>query len=244
MKNFIFILILFALCGCKSAMLNWALEKKGIYDDYAIVEQYSSKNKTIVLLPLHHLGTQSYYTDLSNKTDSLLRLDFSFYKEMVLAKNKKDTALYIKSSKMIEIANNKLGYDGVLNDDFVEKFNIKLKKELINQPSYESMGLDSTNSIFTDPSLEDIIGYYEANAEIIPITDCDLEYGPYEFFDNCEKYEPNKKVKEAAMRSFREHQIMSRLLNDSHSKIAILYGANHTKAIGDSLVKLGFKVVE
>ena len=79
----IILLILFTiiLSSCSSFTMNYALNKLGIYDDQVKISAYENKQSKVLLIPMHHVGTQKFYDDVKNKIDSLNKIDYSFYYE-------------------------------------------------------------------------------------------------------------------------------------------------------------------
>ena len=127
MKKILFIIGILFLVGCRSAMYNMAFQSLGVYDDSIVLDKVSNGSKEVVFFPMHHLGTESFYNDISKKTDSLLNEKYMFYKEYVTPNDKKDTILRIKAAKFIGMPPNKKGYEGFLDSIVIAK-NLKLKR--------------------------------------------------------------------------------------------------------------------
>lgn len=206
-------------------MYNYALENLGVYEDNIKLKKIETKQgKDIVFFPIHHIGTKLFYKDVGFKIDSLKKEQFYFYLETIKA-NKNDTILR-KWRKLqgIPIAVAKNGYKKTI--DSVLK--IKLKKELINQPKYQTFGLDSINSKIVDANLHDIINYYENKYGIIKLEKCDFETDVF-LKSTCKNNKKmTKEEDEDIMIDFRNKIVINELLNDStHNKIAIIYGKAH-----------------
>jgi len=238
-KLLFFVLILIITLGCGSFKINLALDLIGIYDDSAELHLLKSDQREIVFIPMHHIGTKLFYDDIKNKVDSLENLGFYFYTEMVKG-DKKDTLSKLKYRKItgMPISKNNKGYLEVF--DSVYKGKIKYKKEIINQPKYYKLGVDSLKSKTVDVTMKVLIDYYESKYGIINLEKCDYETSIFQK-SVCKDKRINKKAFDDVVLHFRNKNVLTELSNDTHSKIAIIYGAKHFIGIKEELLKLGYK---
>ena len=142
-KTILIFLISISFINCKSALFNLALEKTGVYDDSVPLSKMSNSEKEIVFFPMHHIGTELFYTDVKNKVDSLENIGYYFYLESVKGDLQKDTIMR-KFKKIKGMAFSKNGYTDNIDSLFENKF--KFKKDITNQPSYKKLGVDSISS--------------------------------------------------------------------------------------------------
>jgi len=124
-------------------------------------------------------------------------------------------------------------------DSILIKGKVKLKKKIINQPTYKEIGLDTTNSINVDVTLSEIISYYEREYGVIELNPCDFETTIYEE-TTCYSYSKimNKKKKNDVLINFRNRHVVKTLLLEKRSKIVIIYGKTHIKGIKEELQKI------
>ncbi|WP_452231894.1 hypothetical protein, partial [Lacinutrix sp. MEBiC02595] len=122
---------------------------------------------------------------------------YYFYYEKVKV-DLADTLLFRKFRKATTLPYLKNGYEGMIDSTI----RLKLKKELINQPSYELLGLDSMNSKNVDVYLEDMINHYEENFSPIMLEPCDFETSIFEE-SICENQQKNKTFIEEVILHYR-----------------------------------------
>ena len=242
-KVFVLIPLSILLVGCLNFKINLAFNLIGVYDDTVKLSKVSDDEKEIVFIPMHHVGTSLFYADVRKKIDSLKQEGYFFYTELVKS-DKKDTSTIRKMIKLTGIPFSKDKTPGYKNFiDSIYKGRVKLKKEIIDQPSNSGFGLDSTNSKKVDVTSKEIIDYYEKKYGNIILEPCDFEKSFYEK-TNCKSKTITKKAKDDAILDFRNANVVNTILKDSHKKIAIIYGANHFKGIKEALVKQGFETTQ
>jgi uncharacterized protein YcfL len=154
----IYLLPLFLLIGCKSYLINKALEKVGVYEENVEIKIISNNDKKIVFIPMKHIATELFYDNVKTKIDSLEKYDYYFYYELV--NGVKDSITSKKFRKISGIPENKKGYLETL--DSVLK-GIKYKKKLVNQPKDQmELGLNINKSKNVDVTMQEIIKHYES----------------------------------------------------------------------------------
>jgi|SRR5690606_3734640 len=220
--------------GCKENLYNTALKRKGLFNDTIHLAKVKKGDKEIVYIPMQHIGTVLFYKDVKHKIDSLKNNNYFFYLEKVNVEIT-DTISIRKFKKMTNIPMVKNGYMDSM-DSIVKT---KLKKELINQPTYEALGLDSLNSKNVDVSLKDMISYYESNFSEIILEPCDYKTSIYNRTD-CKNFKKNTIFETEIIYNFRDKHIVDEIQNDNHNKIAIIYGKNHFIGITKRLMSLGY----
>lgn len=240
MKKIVSLILLLVLTtNCMSYKVNLAFNLIGIYDDEVKTTKLINDNKEVIFIPMHHIGTKSFYSDVAKKVDSLENLGFYFYTEWV-KRSKNDTITFLKMRKLtgVPFSINKSGYMVLFDSMFAGK--IKYKKELIDQPKYEAMGVDSLVGRNVDVALHEMIQYYETKYGELKLEKCDYETAINKK-SNCKGKSIKLEHRNDAILNFRNNHIIKELQKDTHQKIAIIYGARHFIGIKEELLKLGYK---
>lgn len=248
-KKYLIFTTLFFI-SCKTYIANQYFKRVGIYDDKIKLEKISNQNKEIILFGMHHIGKEEFYNDIKKKTDSLLKEGYTFYIEGISSQFANKTSLTKEDSTVLIDLSYKfrkiLGKPIVtknMDSDYINLFKekgIKIKENLIKQPTYLEFGLSQKNAIITDLTVEKIIEIYENKYGKIKLNPCDFETKFYEE-SKCPS-KPDKKIFDKILVTERNNYVISNILKDEKSKIAIIYGKNHFIGIKDSLQKLGYKV--
>lgn len=234
-----FSFLLITLVGCKSYLYNKAYKSIGAFDEEVKLEIIRKADKEVAFLPMIHVSTDLYYKDVRNKIDSLEREGYHFYYEFVNNDNKEDT-LQRKIRKILNLpfASDR-DYLSVI-DSLMKSKNIKLDKELFNQPEYEELGLNKANSQNVDASVEEIVAHFENLYGNIVLEPCDFENSPNEK-SNCENLEFDEEKRESVVIDFRNKIVVDRILRQSkHDKITVIYGRAHIKGIKEALLDNGY----
>jgi len=238
-KRLFYLLVLLLILSCKSYLYNVALDSLGVYDDEINLSSIHSVKRDVVFFPMRHIGTELYYADIKSKVDSLKSQGYYFYLEQVLGDKEKDSTQR-KFKKLIGLPNTKEGYTENIDSILGKKF--KGKKEIVNQPSYKDLGVDSTLSKRVDVDVKYIIDFYEKNYKEIILEPCDFETTLYEVTVCDDKdYKMTKEVREDVITNSRNLVVINQILADTIlPKIAVIYGENHIKGIKEGLLKEGY----
>jgi hypothetical protein len=238
-KTVSLILLLVLTTNCSSYKVNVAFGLMGIYNDEVKISKLTNDTKEILFIPMHHIGTKLFYVDVNKKVDSLENLGFYFYTEKVTG-SKEDTIALLKVRKLtgIPFSKKKSGYLAMYDSMYDGK--IKYKKELIDQPAYKDMGVDSLISKNVDVTIKDMVRYYETKYGEIKLEKCDYET-VIDKKSLCKAKPIDRKQSNDAILNFRNKHILEELQKDPHQKIAIIYGAKHFTGIKEELLKLGYK---
>ncbi|WP_452226641.1 hypothetical protein [Lacinutrix cladophorae] len=236
MKNTILLLLISILfLSCMKSLYNYNLEKKGIFNDEIQLKKIKKKDKHIVFFPIAHLGTKLFYNDVKSKVDSLNEDGYYFYFERVKL-DVADSLLYRKFRKVVGMPYLKNGYIEIIDSTL----QLKLKKELISQPSYDLLGLDSINSKNVDVSLDAMINYFEENHTEIILESCDFETSIFEK-STCDNQKRSDVFREEVIVNYRNNYVVKEVEQSSLKKIAIIYGAAHIPGIKKQLISIGYK---
>ena len=234
MNKLYFLIFIVFMTGCKNQLINYAFERFGIYDDQIKMEKLSLPDKEIVFLPIHHLGTKKFYENVNLKIDSLKNEKYFFYYEGLSNQRKNDTIL-IKFRKISRIPLPEKGYKFFFDSTYA---NVKFKKPLIDQPTYEKLGLYSSNSINGDATIEDVVEYYENKFGKLQLNQCDYNTSPFEKYSTCkEKNKVSRKKSDAVILDARNEVLFKKITNSSHDKIAVIFGSEHLEGFTNLIKK-------
>lgn len=241
MKNIKIILIVLlslALISCKSYLFNKGLEKNEAYNPRIQLTKVENNTKEVVFLPMKHFAAKEFYNDVKSKIDSLKKIGFYFFYESVNASVEDETTLRkLRKINGMPISKPGLGYMYLI--DSVYKF--KLKRELIDQPKYKELGVDSLLGKRVDLSLKEIITVYESKYGEIKLEACDFESPVYEK-TTCSNNKPERKIIDDLLLTQRNQKIVNEVLSHKQLKIAMIYGEEHFKEIKEALLSKGFEL--
>ena len=226
------------LCGCKNFFINNFYKRNGIYDEKITLTKLIKTDKEVFFFPMSHLGRELFYQDVNKKIDSLKKEGYYFFYEKVSGSTN-DTIVIKKFRKLSGLPYLPNGYKG-WTDSILK---IKLKKKLVNQPTYKSWGLNSINSMNVDVTLNEMIDFHENKYQVIKLDSCDLKT-PITKVTSCKDYHLIKVFKEEVIGDFRNNHVLEELRKSDHKKIAIIYGKNHLPGIQKGLLEQGYSIVK
>lgn len=144
MKTYYYYFLLLFFCNsCKNYLATTSIKYAKAYDDKETLHLVNYKDKRIVFLPMHHLGTALFYNDVKNKIDSLTNENYYFLYEKMSA----DTIEERDVRKFRKILKSPISKDASYVKQYQTLYpNIKYEKPLMDQPSYEGLGLTVENS--------------------------------------------------------------------------------------------------
>lgn len=232
------ILSLFSLLfiSCTSQLVNYALEKKGVFEEQVPLKTLHLNEKEIVFFPMHHIGTKEFYTDVHQKIDSLNQKGYYFFTEYVTMETP-NLEEQMKFRKVLGIGIPQGGYEKLF-DSILQVKNIKLKRPIEYQPTYTEWNLDHKNSKNVDANLTELVQYYEAKYGEIKLEPCDYDVQDITSSTRCKTKINNKTALNDLIKTYRNELIVKNLQQESKQKIALIYGADHypgVKSILDSL---------
>ncbi|OYU85574.1 MAG: hypothetical protein CFE24_01335 [Flavobacterium sp. BFFFF2] len=242
MKKIIFLSLLL-LSSCKNIAYNHAMEKIGGFSDEVKTSTLVNTDKSVVFIPMHHIGTQLFYDDVHKKIDSLKALDYYFFYEQIKANSAsiRDTITLLKIRKILGVPLSKDAKTDYLSY-FKDKEKVKFKKELVSQPQVSVFGLDSKNALNVDCSMNDLITEYENKYGKLELSTCDYETPFYEK-SKCPINRELKSKRKTIIVDYRNSLVVREVLKNDHPKIAIIYGELHFVGIKAALLKEGYQQV-
>lgn len=136
-----------------------------------------------------------------------------------------------------------IGYKQILDSIIGKKIKLKLKKEIIDQPSYEALGVPDNHSENVEATLEEVIGYYETTYGELKLEDCDFET-LYTEETTCPKFKLSRDIWEDVLLDFRNEVVLKTIAMEAHDKIALIYGEGHMSGILKELKDKGYQTKE
>ncbi|MGC4130027.1 MAG: hypothetical protein QM564_10860 [Bergeyella sp.] len=229
-KNVFFLILPLFLLGCKSYWINKSFKYNGFYDDTVKLKTTTYLGKTIVFIPMHHLGTEGFYSDVKYKIDSLKNIGYYFLYENLNIERKNDVDVRkIRKILRSPLTQPKFGYKKLIDSLFP---NIKYTKKMVDQPPYEEWSLVPENSRRADTDLQNIISYYENKYGEIKLTDCDFKTSIFEKYTKCrEENKVTKKQSNDVLINFRNEVVVQSIKESPYKKITIIYGKGHIDGI-------------
>ena len=240
MKKIIYgFVILLLFCNCRNLLFNAALKSMGAYDDKITLRRFTAESKELVVFPIIHIATEAQYDDVKKKVDSLSSLGYYFYFENVAVSYSDTTIVLRKFRKIAKMPIPTKGYMYVIDSVMGKKFDIKLKKKIVNQPPFNKLGLDSLNARNVDVKMSDLVDFYESKYKPIILEPCDLNTSIYEE-SGCKDHREYPEMTQEILIDFRNNHVLKELIREKRSKIAIIYGKDHYKGLKEGLIKMGY----
>lgn len=249
----LYLLLVILLTSCKSYFINDFFEREGIYDETPKIEKIKGENE-IIVIPMHHIGTENFYKNIRTKIDSLTNLNYKIFYEMILTDNIKsndstrqkiiDTTITLKFRKAFGLLG--LSKEGTSNYvDFFKEKGIKIKKNLVAQPNLIELGLKNNLSENVDATMDELIRAYEIKYGNIILEEYDFKTKLLDDYDRnkCE-HKIDKKVFDEFVLHYRNGVVLDKINQNKNAKIAIIYGKAHFVGIKDSLQKIGYKIIQ
>lgn len=235
-KIYFFIFLLLSIITLNSC-INMVFRAMGITDKESKYYMMSNGEKTFAYIPMHHVGTQEFYTSVKHQVDSFQNLGYFVFYEKVSPKGIDSTAMITyrkKFRKIMGLASTQ--YFDTVNNLFAGKIKYTGKEKLVNQPDYPSLGVNMSNAENVDVELNTIIDAYEKKYGEIILDDCDLNTDLQSEY-NCTtlpKKSMQKFLYEFAI-EMRDEHIFQNIINSKYDKIVIIYGRKHFKGVKKKL---------
>lgn len=228
------LLLLLLTLPFKAQDFKTQLTAKEILDDKVNLKRIEYKDKDIVFLSMHHIGTKEFYREVKNKVDSLSKVGYYFYIEMVSADaSKKDDLMKLR--KIVGFGIPQDGYQKALE---IITGRIKyLKDKLILQPPYTAWNLNEANSKVVDAKLSDMLKEYETEHGEIVLEKCDLKVPDISQNTRCRYDKKLGKAYKKVIVEYRNQLIANELMRDIRKKIVLVYGEGHYSGIKEILEK-------
>jgi len=198
------------------------------------LEKIEIKNKDVFFLGMSHLAKNEFYENTKLLIADLQAKGYIFYVESITElKNKNipiDT-LSVKKLRKLTDLDLTIRFSNSKNP-YLQK--LKNKYTLVDQPSYESLGVKNFKRI--DYLYNELINFYEMKYKVITLDSCDLKTDITKDY-NCETLNLAAKINftNEIVLNTRNKLIADSLVNSGDSKIVVIYGKMHLKGIKDYL---------
>jgi nucleoside diphosphate kinase len=200
------------------------------------VRVLQNNNKTVVFIPVWHIGKESYYKSVKTQIDSLRKENFVvFYESVDYLPNTDKATKDTLDLKMRRI----LGYHitSYKDNDNDSQPNYLKNNNYIAQ-SAENTGL-KIGDINADMSINELIQAYEKKYGTILLNDCDYQTDLLDKY-NCESIQAHYEY--ALLHTFRNRNLVNQITNTKAPKIVVLYGKQHWDEISKRLENKGFEI--
>ncbi|MBC7536461.1 MAG: hypothetical protein H7258_12285 [Ferruginibacter sp.] len=237
MKKLIISVITIFMVVFLSSCYQMVFKSLGVLSDSAHVLEARNTQKQIVYIPMHHIGKRTFYNDVKTKIDSLRKLGFVFYYEGVVFSKENDSlkndTIAMKLRKITGVDFRAMHLQGGYIDTLTNKvMGVKIKSidkyDLVNQPK-GPFYFDTLSDRKVDVYLSDALPALEEKFGRIILNECDFKTGSNEKY-TCKKYK-KKGGKKFLTLDYRNDFIANQIINDNHTKIAMIYGAKHFEGI-------------
>jgi hypothetical protein len=203
----------------------------------AKVVTFTNNDKTVVFVPMKHIGPQEFYDDVKHIIDSLHAEGYIAYLESTRITDslteEENKIVHLKVRKMLGTYLSSAGYLDTVNKKLMgRRFSNKMK--LVNQPPYKKIGADSLTDKVVDVPMNKIVTAYEKKYGTLQLNDCDYVLAPEAKYE-CGK-EPRRQV-DAIIMGYREQHLANTITKDRRKKIAVIYGAFHERGLLRELQK-------
>lgn len=183
------------------------------------VKHLSYNKKTIVFIPMIHIGKASYYAHVKDQVDKWRDSGYVFLYEGV--KSSKDTLDYLKWRKLS-------GGISIKDDSIVKMLNESIFfNDLIKQPENAALGLKETD-IWADVTNKLILEKYESSYGEIELDSCDYKT-PVGVRYTCNSLD-TRRLRPLVV-DFRNNALFSNIHTCEQTKIAVVYGKGHYKGL-------------
>lgn len=208
-----------------------------IYDKSAMKGKlvFEKDDKTIVLIPVYHVNSLDYYTEIRDYIAQQRKDNYVVYYEGVGGKYTPEEK-HILSLKQRKI----LGHH--LTPSFTDETNLSLPKWLKNKKyhtqDYEYLGIVDTD-MNIDLDKKTLIQMYEKQFGEIVLEPCDYDTPLHEPY-KCKK-EPSDYY---YTRKYRDQHLVKNLVESNDQKIIVIYGKAHKFSLYPNLLNAGFTLKE
>ena len=241
MKNeYLFALIVLSMTfsSCGKMMLN--LVSKTSIDSQVKTLRNQEDDRTLVFLPMVHLGKPGYYKSAKTIIDSLRKEDFIVFYEGIGIQRQIDSAsLDTVNRKLRKL----LGFH--LSKSYKDSTNLSYPKAITDNnyimQDYILMGIDMAENKRVDLPKDEIIRRYEEEVKPIILTSCDLET-PLKAKYKCKDQINHNTF--YAIQIVRNKHIINEVLESEEKKIIMVYGKAHWKFLWPGLRDAGFEITE
>lgn len=208
-------MLLCFLASCKPLTIVQLIQA-----DKAEVVQLANTTKTVQYIPMHHVGKPAFYEGVKTLVDSFKRNGYIVFYESARTENITDSLTLDRYNRKFR----KMMGMHIDTSGYVKRLHEKgLFKQLVDQPTYDRLGLDSRDIRVDIPKNQLVDAYEKTFGEIV------LERGddtPLNESYNLELRLPQKEVRYIIV-DYRNKNLATAIQYSDFKKIAVVYGADH-----------------
>jgi hypothetical protein len=255
MKNFLKINIItlfggvFVSCAANTVYLTSSYLDRSLKKTTRLTHE--KIDKTVILVPMAHIGKEKAYSEIHTYLDSLKADGFVTFCEgaaqfplhidtiadvttpLLFAirdsvKNLPDSARNSLDMQLDTLRRKSrfiVGFDvGTYLDQYLEKVNKKGKKQKYYSQARVDLGLTTEKDIWVDYTVADLVGLYEKEYGPVPLTEYDFAT-PFD-----QPYKQKSKADDWSYTTKYRNRLLERRIRTSpHQKIVVVYGGAHTR---------------
>lgn len=214
--------------ACLSACIQKQLNKAGLLNENAEIQEISFSGKRVLFLGISHLATSSFYKNVKYKVDSLKRDGYFLFLEGVklntndIANLSDDDIIGLKKIRKI------VGFSlhNYSSNPVLER--IKRQYSLTGQTKEIYGNIDSTNSLTVDFYNADLIRMFEEKRGEIVLDQCDLSTPlNQEYKCQASASTESRFFRDSIILKRRNELLASQLFRTENKKILIIFGREH-----------------
>lgn len=205
---------------------------RSIYSEEAELMQFSNNDKNIYFIPMHHIGKQEFYNHVAEMIKGLKQQGYVVYYESARMDRLQDSLtldLYNrKFRKMMGAHIDSTGYAILLHEK-------GLFKNLVDQPSYEKLGLDEKDRR-VDLSKNHLVDAYESKFGTVELSEADKKIPlghDYPIYLRLSQ----KQLMDIII-DYRNRHLAKNIQDSKDKKVLVIYGALHVDGTFDELKKM------
>ena len=231
MRFWVFLLIV--LTGVSIAACKTTRVLKEIHADLPEVIQFNNDRKVVQFISLHHIGKPVYYNNVRDLVKELKKDGYVVYYEFVNEEADRDSlSIDIYKRKFRKLVGFQLdsgGYASALHSR-------GLLLHLINQPAYSFFGVDSSD-LRVDVSTAMLVDAYENKYGVIELDQTDKAQSLEGSSFAGSNRPPREKVMSILI-DYRNQNLARFIQSSRHSRIIVMYGADHVDGTFVSLSEM------
>lgn len=210
------------------------------------LDEYSNDQLNVAFIGIHHVGKKVYYKNLTSTIKDYKAKGYTvFYEGLSRSEVKNDSLAFdLEKRKFRKIIGHDAGPKG--HGSIIEELKeleikslTELANQLIVQPKYKVLGLDSTDRN-GDASRTGFVNEYERLYGKLELDSIDIHTPLDSAF---RQPRPISKAKlEKVVLDYRNQVLSQKIMNSEKNKVLIIFGEAHKKGVFKNLKKMSKKV--
>ena len=228
----LFVVLIFC-AACDTSLM---VQSTGVLRDASRKFELRNGNRSVIYIPMRHLGTRVYYDQIQRAVDSLQKSGYVVFYESIAYQVDSAVQRDVYDRKFRKLTGNRLGLQQCIETpgDTVRVLRAplyrKLGQRIISQPDYSFFLVDYETAVNADIPKNKLLDDFEYMYGTIKLEPCDYET-PLDAPYGCKPIKAalkNKFDKEFIMQK-REENLASLVADAPQQKILILFGTAHFK---------------